>query len=161
MTTNGTQIEILTATPNGNVVEYGPDDDAETVEREIGDEWRVDWDTAAVRTGGGRMRSPIFRQATLVFGCSDESLGYEAWQIVFADLAAHLKATVGEDLYGNDWFEADEGCSITADAGRIEKIEAAIASFVGPVYVIAPVAADAVIVLNEEGYPVLDAAVRS
>lgn len=154
MTTTN-EIEILTNTPNGNVIEYGADDDAETVEASAGDEWRVDWATPAYKLASGRFRSPIFKQATLVFGCSDKTLGYDAWQDVFAELAAHLKTAANEDLYGDEWSPADEGCEITADADRIQRIEAAIAAFAGPVYVIAPVADGAEIVLNAEGYPVL------
>jgi hypothetical protein len=153
MTTN--EIEILTNTPNGNVIEYGADLDEETVETAAGDEWRVDWATPAYKLASGRFRSPIIRQATLVFGCSDKTLSHDAWHDVFAALAVHLKAAADEDLYGEDWSPADEGCAITADAGRIERIEAAIAAFTGPVYVIGPVADDAEIVLNDEGYPVL------
>ena len=82
------------------------------------------------------MTIEIFRQATLSFGCSDPSLGYEAWHEVAAELSAHLKAIANEDLHDDsDWQIADEGCQITADVGRIEAIRAAIASFDGPIAV--------------------------
>jgi hypothetical protein len=155
-------IEILVGTPNGDVVEYGPDDDEAAVEAAAGDEWRVDWATPAYKLASERWRSPIFRQATLTFGCADPSLGYEAWQSVFAGLAAHLKAVANEDLHDNsDWQIADEGCQIAADVGRIEAIRAAIESFDGPIAVYESVPDDAEIVLNDEGYPVIDEAVRS
>jgi hypothetical protein len=75
----------------------------------------------------------VSREKTLVFGCSDPDLGYDAWQDVFARLATHLQETVGTDLYGDDWIEADEGCQITASAKRIAEIETAIKAFDGPV----------------------------
>ena len=73
------------------------------------------------------------RERTLVFGCSDPDLGYDAWQDVFSRLASHLQATCSTDLYGDDWTEADEGCQITATAARIAEIDAAINAFEGPV----------------------------
>lgn len=136
MTNTNTEanIEIMTGTPNGDVVEYG-DEDAETVEAAVGSDWRVDWETPAYKLANGRRRSPVFKQATVTFGCSDSDLGYEAWQAVFADLAAHLEATIGEDLYSDAWTPADEGAQRTCDAGRIDEIARAIIAFDGPVEV--------------------------
>lgn len=73
-------------------------------------------------------------QAHLYFGCSEPDLDHDAWDNVFANLAAHMKCTAGEDLYSKDRAEADEGCQITAPVARIEKIAAAIKAFDGPVY---------------------------
>ncbi len=56
------KIEITMDTPNGPVVEYGPDDNAETVEREVDVGWRVDWSTPAYRLTSGRLRSPLVHE---------------------------------------------------------------------------------------------------
>lgn len=52
-------IEIHLSTPNGPVVEYGPDDDAEAVEAEVPSGWSVDWATPAYKLATGRRRSPL------------------------------------------------------------------------------------------------------
>lgn len=54
-------IEINLNTPNGPIVEYSPDDDAETVEAEVPEGWRVDWETPAYKLTNGRRRSPLVR----------------------------------------------------------------------------------------------------
>jgi len=54
-------VEILLDTPNGPVVEYGPDDDAETVEAEIPSGWYVDWETPAYKLASGRYRAPLVK----------------------------------------------------------------------------------------------------
>ncbi len=55
------EIEISLDTLNGPAVEYGPDDDAETVESEVPDGWRVDWETPAYKLASGRYRAPLVR----------------------------------------------------------------------------------------------------
>lgn len=57
------EIEIIENTPNGSVVEYGPEDDAETVEQAVGTGWSVDWQTPAYKLASGRWRSPVFPAA--------------------------------------------------------------------------------------------------
>jgi hypothetical protein len=55
-------IEINLNTPNGPIVEYGPDDDAESVDLEMPPDWRVDWATPAYKLASGRFRSPLVAQ---------------------------------------------------------------------------------------------------
>lgn len=56
------QVEILIGTPNGDVIEYGAEASAASVESAAGNEWRVDYDTTPVKFASGRFRSPIFRR---------------------------------------------------------------------------------------------------
>lgn len=53
------EIETNMDTPNGPIVEYGPDDEIEDVEAAIPAGWRVDWETAAYKLSTGRRRSPL------------------------------------------------------------------------------------------------------
>lgn len=57
-------IEILTNTPNGPVVEYPAAASAEDVEAAVGDNWRVDWETPAVKLASGRYRAPLVAAVT-------------------------------------------------------------------------------------------------
>lgn len=57
-----TEIEIDLDTPNGPVVEYGPEDDAEAVEAAVPAGWTVDWETPAYKLSTGRRRSPLARE---------------------------------------------------------------------------------------------------
>lgn len=70
MTTNGS-IEIDLNTPNGPVVEYGPDDEIADVEIEIPAGWSVDWQTPAYKLASGRWRSPLVASATGEHLCHD------------------------------------------------------------------------------------------
>jgi len=133
MTQTNNEIEVVLDGPNGPEVRYPTGTDVEDVEAEIPEGWEVDWETTPADSAGGRKASPLRELAQLYFGCSDDDLDYEGWGDVFADLATHLK-TIGEDIYGADWSEADEGCQITAPIARIDRIKAAIESFDGPVY---------------------------
>ncbi len=56
-----TQIKINLNTPNGPIVEYGPDDDAQAVELEVPEGWRVDWETPAYKLANGRYRAPLVK----------------------------------------------------------------------------------------------------
>lgn len=60
---NKSEIQILTNTPNGTVVEYGPDDDAGTVEAAVGNGWSVDWETPTYRMTSGRFRAPLIAKS--------------------------------------------------------------------------------------------------
>lgn len=61
MPRNGIEIEL--DTPNGPIVEYGPDDTIGAVDAQMPPGWRVDWDTDAYKLRSGRFRSPLVRLA--------------------------------------------------------------------------------------------------
>ena len=54
-----TVIEIDLNTPNGPVIEYGPDDEIADVEAEVPEGWRVDWESSAYKLASGRYRAPL------------------------------------------------------------------------------------------------------
>ncbi len=54
-------IEVNLDTPNGPVVEYGPEDDAAAVEAELPRGWRVDFSSQIKNGLTGRYRAPLVR----------------------------------------------------------------------------------------------------
>ena len=89
-------IEIELDTPNGPIVEYGAEDDAESVEAAIPAGWRVSWDTPAYKLRSGRFRSPLVRP---VGRPSRSASGNAAGQIkvrVTAEEATAFASSAGE-----------------------------------------------------------------
>ena len=64
----------------------------------------------------------------LAWGASPDHAG--DWEPTFA-LAAAALAAIGEDVYGEDWAAADEGCSRACSPSRAAEIRAALASVPG------------------------------
>lgn len=106
-------IAIIENTPNGDVVEYGTNDNAETVERIVGAAWRVDWQTPAYQLSSGRYRAPIFRRTPLA----------DAYR------AAAMASTIADDAWQNDDTcgigyarERDQHCDPFFDCGCATKV---------------------------------------
>lgn len=55
----GEEITVELNTPNGPIVEYGPEHDAQEVESALPVGWEVDWETSAYKLNSGRYRRPI------------------------------------------------------------------------------------------------------
>lgn len=112
-----TEIEIDLHTPNGPIVEYGAEDDAETVEAAVPAGWRVDWETTAYRLASGRYRAPLVAAAPLA----------DALRAAIAAAKAAEQAWLDDDSADPDDLSLSETgrASIAAEAA----VDAARAAF--------------------------------
>lgn len=100
-----TTIEINQRTPNGPIVEYGDDDDAELVEAAVPEGWRVDWETPAVRLLNGRWRAPLVLSTPLA----------DALRAAIAEERAVYQAHIAAKCCGTCSGGCDEGDCTTPE----------------------------------------------